>query len=63
MFSDNGCWMAKSMIYGWLVNQFKLLLEMFYTDQMNTSKSLRKIAEIRHFHIAHPTLVTSRNLA
>ena len=28
---------------------------MFYTDQMSTSKSLQKIVEIRHFHIAHPT--------
>ena len=32
---------------------------MFYTDRMSTSKSLRKIVEIRHFHITHPTLVTS----
>lgn len=36
---------------------------MFYTDQMSTSKSLSRIVEIRHFRIAHPTLVTSRNSA
>ena len=36
---------------------------MFYTDQMSTWKSLRKIVEIRHFDIGYPILVTSRNSA